>query len=365
VNRGIIVSRLAALSDLPPIYSPFPAAVHPRHEQINAHTAHWAEEFGVGNRELRRRFVHQDLGTFAARVLPEGREEVVAILGNFVWWLFAVDDGYCEEGEIGARPGELVAALSRLLRVAQNPEAPMLLGDPLAEGVRDLRRRIDRCGTVGQAARWIDTLREYFLSVVWEAHHRSRQTVPDLNDYTLMRLYDGATSVVYPLLEVGHGYELRPDERDSTPVRAAMEMASFVITWDNDLFSLHKETAEPRYVLNAVKVLMHTGQTLDEAVAAVVEQRNRVLALFLDLRQHLLAEASPHLRQYLHNLGTFIRGAQDWGVNSLRYAWPGEMDFTKAFRTTLTVSREPLEIPAVSWWWTELNTARLGRSTGP
>jgi hypothetical protein len=51
-----------------------------------------------------------------------------------VWWLFAVDDGYCEEGEIGVRPGELAAALSRLLRVAQNSEDLMLLGDPLAEG---------------------------------------------------------------------------------------------------------------------------------------------------------------------------------------------------------------------------------------
>lgn len=349
------MGQLAALLEPPPIYSPLPAAIHRQHERINAHTAQWAEKFGIGDPELRGKLVRQDLGTFAARILPEGREEVVAILGDFVCWLFGVDDGYCEEGDLGLRPGELAATLSRLLRVAQTPEASMLLDDPLAEGLRDLRRRIDRYGSAGQVARWIDAMREYFLSVVWEAHHRSQETVPDLNDYTLMRLYDGATSVVYPLLELGHGYELRSDERDSTTVRAATEMASFVITWDNDLFSLHKESADPRYVINAVRVLTHTGRTLGEAVATVVDQRNRVLALFLDLRQHLLADASPQLWQYLHNLGTFIRGAQDWGISSLRYTWPDDAGFTGAFRTDHPVSRTPLEIPAVSWWWDQPN----------
>ena len=118
----------------------------------------------------------------------------------------------------------------------------MLTMNPLAAGLRDLRRRVSRYATPSQEARWVDALREYFLSVVWEASHRSHGTVPDLNDYTLMRLYDGATSVVLPLLEMGYGYELQPNERDSTAVRAAAEMAYFIITWDNDLFSYHKES---------------------------------------------------------------------------------------------------------------------------
>ena len=340
------------LADLPPIYSPLPSAIHPLCDRINAHTAEWAEEFRIGNPELRARLVSQDVGTLAARIMPEGREDVVAIVGDLVYWLFAVDDGCCEEGEIGVRPGELAGVLSRLLRVAQNPGVAMMHGDPLADGLRDLRRRIDRHSTVGQAARWVDSLREYFLSVVWEAEHRSHETVPDLNDYTLMRLGDGATSVIYPLLEIGHGYELFPHERDSTSVRAATEMASFVVTWDNDVFSLHKETTAAAHVLNAVKVHMQAGLTRHEAITTVIEQRNLVLARFLRLRQHLLTQARPELRQFLHNLGTFIRGAQDWGITSRRYRWPDGTDFTVAFRTVPSLGSAPLTIPAISWWWT-------------
>lgn len=250
---------------VPPIFTPIPPAIHPCHVEADALTAAWAETYRIGSEELRARLVSQSIGTFSARILPEGREEVVSLLADFVLWLFGVDDGYCEEGELGRRPGELAAELHRLLRVAQNPQVPMLDGDPLAAGLRDLRLRIDRYGTPGQAARWVDALREYFFSVVWEASHRRAGTVPDLNDYTLMRIYDGATTVVLPMLEIGHGYELQPHERDRTAVRAATEMASFVITWDNDIFSYHKENKEKSatgYYLNVLRVLEeHEGMT--------------------------------------------------------------------------------------------------------
>jgi selina-4(15),7(11)-diene synthase len=338
---------------VPPIYSPFPSAIHPRHIAINKRTAAWAEAF-IGSDELCGKLVKQDIGTFAARILPEGREEVISVLADFIIWLFGVDDGHCEEGELGERPGELAGTLSRMLRIAQNPEVPMLVNDPLANGLRDLHHRIAEHGTAGQVARWVDALREYFLSVVWEAHHRSKGTIPDLNDYTLMRIYDGATSVVLPLLEMGQGYELHPSERDQKRVRAVAEMASFIITWDNDIFSYHKESRSSRYYLNALRVLEHEhGLAPVEALNTAIAQRDRVLCLFLNLVQDLHRHASPQLRQYLRSLGHFIRGSQDWGITSQRYTTPDDpaalpWDFHE---TPTDTSPLPLNIPAISWWW--------------
>ncbi|MCP9963643.1 terpene synthase [Streptomyces somaliensis] len=339
---------------VPPIFSPIPPAIHPCHVQADVRTAAWAETFRIGSDGLRGRLVTQSIGTFSARILPEGRQEVVSLLADFVLWLFGVDDGHCEEGELGFRPGDLAGELHRLLRVAQNPEAPFLLDDPLAAGLRDLRLRVDRYGTPGQAARWVDALREYFFSVVWEAAHRRAGTVPDLNDYTLMRLYDGATSVVLPMLEMGYGYELQPHERDATAVRAAAEMASFIITWDNDILSHHKEKRATGYYLNALRVLeQHEGLTEDEALRTAISQRDRVMCLYMRLTDHLAERGSPQLRQYLRSLGHFIRGAQDWGITSVRYTTPEDpADIPSFFCDTPTDdSREPLDIPAVSWWW--------------
>ncbi|WP_326649950.1 MULTISPECIES: selina-4(15),7(11)-diene synthase [unclassified Streptomyces] len=339
---------------VPPIFSPIPPAIHPRHADIDVQTAAWAETFRIGSDELRGKLVMQDIGTFSARILPEGREEVVSLLADFVLWLFGVDDGHCEEGELGRRPGDLAGLLHRLLRIAQNPEAPMLLDDPLAAGLRDLRLRVSRYGTAGQTARWVDALREYFFSVVWEASHRSAGTVPDLNDYTLMRLYDGATSVVLPLLEMGHGYELQPHERDRTTVRAAAEMASFIITWDNDIFSYHKERSGPGYFLNVLRVLeQESGLGTDQALTTAIAQRDRVMCLFMRLSDYVAEQGSPQLRQYLQSLASFIRGAQDWGISSVRYTTPDDpASIPTVFRDTPTDdSREPLDIPAIAWWW--------------
>jgi hypothetical protein len=338
---------------VPPIFSPIPPAIHPRHAEIDVQTAAWAETFRIGSEELRGKLVTQDIGTFAARILPEGRQEVVSLLADFVLWLFGVDDGHCEEGELGHRPGDLAGMLHGLLRVAQNPEAPMMLDDPLAAGLRDLRLRVTRYGTAGQTARWVDALREYFFSVVWEASHRRAGTVRDLNDYTLMRLYDGATSVVLPMLEMGYGYELQPHERDRTAVRAVAEMASFVITWDNDIFSHHKERSGTGYYLNVLRVLEQEGLTPERALTTAIAQRDRVMCLFMRLSAYLSEEGSPQLRQYLASLASFIRGAQDWGVSSVRYTTPEDpANIPSVFRETPTDdSCKPLDIPAVSWWW--------------
>ncbi|MGW7358722.1 selina-4(15),7(11)-diene synthase [Streptomyces sp. NPDC054802] len=339
---------------VPPLFSPIPPAIHPRHADIDVQTAAWAETFRIGSEQLRAKLVTQDIGTFSARILPEGREEVVSLLADFVLWLFGVDDGHCEEGELGHRPGDLAGLLHRLIRVAQNPEAPMLEDDPLAAGLRDLRLRVDRYATAGQTARWVDALREYFFSVVWEAAHRRAGTVPDLNDYTLMRLYDGATSVVLPMLEMGHGYELQPHERDRTAVRAVAEMASFVITWDNDILSHHKERRGSGYYLNALRVLeQEHGITPARALELAISQRDRVMCLFERVSEHLADHGSPQLRQYLHSLRCFIRGAQDWGISSVRYTTPEDPANMPSVFTDIPTddSEEPLDIPAIAWWW--------------
>ncbi|MEU8133495.1 selina-4(15),7(11)-diene synthase [Streptodolium elevatio] len=339
---------------VPPIYSPFEPAIHPSHAVIDQQTSAWAEKFGIGSEDLRTRLVTHEIGAFAARILPDGREEVVGILSDFVMWLFGVDDGCCEEGIAGADPHDLVPVLSRLIRVAQNPEAPMLPDDPLARGMRDLRGRIAAHATAAQATRWVDGLREYFLSLVWEAAHRSRGTMPALADYTMMRLYDGAASIISPVLEFAYGYELAQNDRDAHTVRALAEMAYFVISWDNDIFSFHKESRADRFVLNVIKVLEHEyGITPQQAMSVAISQRDRVLWLFLRLRERLLTSAGPELRTYLLSLGTFIRATQDWSISSRRYTTPDDpANLPTNFADTPTdTSNEPLPISPIAWWW--------------
>lgn len=346
MNSEVIDDRIS----VPPLYSPFEPAIHPAHATINRRTGEWAQRFGIGSAELRRALVSHDIGTFAARILPGADERKVQIIGDFVLWLFGVDDGYCEQG----RPGELAGELSRLLHAAQDPAGAGQGPDPLTEGLRDLRRRLAESASPSQLCRWVDSLREYCLAVVWESHLRSTEAVPCLADYTLMRLHTGAVLVIPPMLEICQGIELDANERDAPQVRAVVEMAGFVIAWDNDILSFHKESRDPQHWLNAVRVLQHERRVpVREALRLCVAHRDRVTSLYLRRRQALAANGSPALRTYLDALDSYVRAAQDWQITSSRYTCPDDPALLPGTftRTPSDSGEEPLEIPAISWWW--------------
>jgi hypothetical protein len=131
-------------------------------------------------------------------------------------------------------------------------------------------------------------------------------------------------------------------------------MASFIITWDNDIFSYHKERRGAGYYLNALRVLeQERGLTPAQALDAAISQRDRVMCLFTTVSEQLAEQGSPQLRQYLHSLRCFIRGAQDWGISSVRYTTPDDPANMPSVFTDVPTddSTEPLDIPAVSWWW--------------
>ncbi|MER5862833.1 selina-4(15),7(11)-diene synthase [Kitasatospora sp. NPDC002040] len=358
---------------IPELYSPFPSGIHPRHRSVQERSTAWALRHRIGSDRLRSHLVRQDMGTFAARVLPDGNEEVVQVLGEFIIWLFGVDDGICEDGPLGHDPGALSASLSRLLRVAQDPDLPLLPGDPLAEGLRDLQRRLSAHVRPSQLARWIDGTREYFLSLIWEAHHRSHQSLPDLSDYALIRLYNGAATAVEPFLEMAGGYELSPAERHHPTVKALTEMCLFVIGWDNDILSFHKESRTPQYCMNAVRVVQATdGAPASQALSQVIAQRDRVIVNFLRLRDTHDGELTTTQRRYVQDLGTFIRAAQDWALTSQRYTTPSDpAPLPSAFTHHPTDdSSQPLPIATVQGWWRELtghqhlaDTARINERT--
>jgi hypothetical protein len=339
---------------IPAMYSPFPFATHSAHAAINQRTSAWAQAIGLGSEELRNRLVKHAIGTFAARILPEGDERVVQVIADFIMWVFVFDDGCCEEGSLGEHPGELAGEVTRLLRIAQHPAASLKVEEPLAAGLRDLRRRVGKLGTPIQAMRWVHALREYGLGVVWEAHHRNQGTFPTFNDYTLMRLHDGAVPVVQALLELGRDRELGPEERDCQPMQAVCDIANFIISWDNDILSFHKESRGGRFWLNAIRVLGHErGLPLEEALRVCIAQRDQAIGLYLRLREYLARNGSTRVSTYLKALDSFIRGAQEWEITSIRYTSLEDPHLLPDhfINTPSNTSTQRLDMPSLAWWW--------------
>ncbi|MFE7184218.1 terpene synthase family protein [Streptomyces erythrochromogenes] len=335
----------------PRLFCPLPGAIHPDHRQVEEGTRRWARAAGLDGLPGHEALLGHRMGELAARVLPGARREAVQLLGDLAMWLFHVDDD-CEDGPLGVRPAGLADRLSRLLYAAEHPGATLLPRDPVADAVRDLRRRTEALFGPHAGAAWLDSLRAYFLSLLWEAGQRTAPEYPGIESYALMRLHSGAVDTLLPFLEHAHGLALPPAARHDPRLTALEEMAAFLIGWSNDLLSYRKESTRPGRRLDVVTLLRRGGASLADAVTVAVGQYDRVMGRFLELGERVAATA-PGSRRYVAALHRFVRGAGEWELTSPRYGYRlGPHLLARAFADHPSpAAARPLGIPALQWWW--------------
>jgi hypothetical protein len=249
-----------------------------------------------------------------------------------------------------------------MTRVIEVPDAPVLEDNPWAAGLRDLRQSLERYATHTQMSRWVAAWRRYFFGLGWETLHRSQGTLPSLNEFIAMRM---AGTVGMELLttmsDIADGYELPTADLEKPAVRALTEMTWLLVALDNDLYSYHREALLQGNGLNTIDVIAHADTcSAEEAIPKVVAMRDRVMCLFLRLRDQVREDAGWELNRYLDSLGQWVRAHIDWGLASPRYLMP--LGVTSPSETwaklPTTYASDPtddnpqsLPIPAIAWWW--------------
>ena len=337
-------------------------AVNPGCSGISTETAAWAERLGLGDPALRTEIIGGDVGNWAARALPRSASETVRLLSDFLFWFAVLDDEYCDKRREGSDPGTLAELLSRLLRVAEQPATPILTGDPLADPLRDITQRIAAQTSAHFPVGFAHALRSWFLAILWEAHHQERDTQASVEDYVLLCLHKGGLRAFCMLVELGGCEQLTTAERDAPAVRALVEMASFVQIVDNDVLSYDKERREQHYNLTAITALQaHHGLTLAQAIAEVISWRDIALTRFTEVRDHLAANSSPALTDFVANLESMIRASFDWSVRTSRYVRADGIVRAQANEEQPTKTGR-LPFAATAWWWDSTLTTETVRS---
>lgn len=341
---------------VPPVfYCPIPFAVHPAHERFTSASVDWLDRFQLyTDPRQRARLVLSRPGWLAALAGPRGLEETLQLSSDFLMWLYAFDDEYCEEGTLAGQPGALVAALRRMLRVAESATRSGDV-DNYCTALLDLRLRLDRVASRAQVARWLDMMRAYLFDQVWCAHLRAAGEVPPLNDYLTLRLYNGSMGANIALVDVVGGYEVSAHELQDPRVRALGEICCALVGWDNDIMSYNKERSRVGDGQNLLEVLrLARSCTLSEAVTAALTLRDSAMCRFVRLRDEVMPWASPQLRAYLAGLGSWIRANHEWGQRSPRYVEQGDVGGAEIHwaATPVDDGGTPPGIPAINHWWT-------------
>lgn len=363
----------APFVSVPSFYCPFPYAIAPEAAEVDRRTVQWMDDFGLYRSATQRDYLAtQKVGYFASLTMPHGSGEGLQAASDQLFWLFTFDDMYCDERVEDSSLDDLIQLLGRLARILEAPTAKMLPDNPWAEGLRDLRLRLDRRATPLQTARWVEELRKYLFGLIWEATNRKASRIPTLNDYVAMWLNVTATAPSLMFIDISSHYEVPAADMASQPVRALTEMANMLVGWDNDIISFNKEAfRKDRYgyaeLQNLVTVLAHQNQIpIESALAEAMAMRDRLMARFLRLSGDVRAHAGPALSRYVYGLGEWVRGYLEWSMITDRYGDPrnpGDAVQTNRVPLPRTWKQKPLDdspaplpVTAISWWWEPFET---------
>lgn len=128
---------------IPQLWVPLPSGIHPRWREIDETSAAWLDRFGLySDRAQRERLARIAVGEITGRGAPTGRLPALQWTSDFLMWLFAFDDEFCDEGPSAASPDATLLIITKLQRVVEVPWAAVV-DDSYSAALSELRLRLD------------------------------------------------------------------------------------------------------------------------------------------------------------------------------------------------------------------------------
>lgn len=299
----------------PTFACPFPSAIHPDAEAVQARTTAWAQHYGLLATDAEvARFTKRAYGILMAHAYPTADFERLAVIADWNTWLFALDD-QCDEETLGRDLTAMTVVHDRILAIMDGTR-PDATAPQYLHAFADLVARMHTL----QPAAWLQRLRRelaaYFRANHWESHNRMAGIVPTETDYLTQRPYTGAVYCYITLIELAQQIML-PDHVMADPtIHRIAEITNQSICWSNDCISLQKELAGGD-VHNLVYILYYHGWSLTDAIQEVVRRHDAVVAEFVTLRDQ--TPADPTVQTYLDGMAAWMRANLEWSAATSRY----------------------------------------------
>ncbi|MGW2558916.1 terpene synthase family protein [Streptomyces sp. NPDC001514] len=355
--------------ELPPFYCPFnEKLIHQDAAELEARAVEWIDTFGIYPDATERAW---GLGThsadFTSRIIPYGDAEAIVLFMEWNYWANAIDD-WQDSDATGKSTAAIVDHSIRLVRSVEAPGSSMLPPGPITTALDDLVGRTRAMLTPFQLRRFTEGTRDWLFGAGWQTSNAERDVMPSLNDFCAMRMSVNGTRFTLTWCDAAKGITVPADVLYSAPVQALTDAAGFIVSCDNDLFSYNKEDDQEPWEQNLLNVVArHHGCTPKEALAPAVALRDRAMTFFIRLRERLAKDADDQLARYLDSLAHYVSGCIEWQNLAPRFTSPRNRNtlpvegasYDITYRDTPSdPSTEPLPVPAIAWWWDQLE--RLG-----
>jgi hypothetical protein len=336
-------------------YCPLAAEVSPEAETLQQRTQEWAKRFDLGEGDPERAAIFALTGAvFAAHVYPHARGEAAQALADYDAWAWAANDFVGSDASLP----EIVVTLGRWERIVRSPGSWPGSSRPLDAALADAFLRLRELLTPVQWQRLTAGQSQWLYPMCWEAALRESGVPLGVDDYLAMRLSASGAGYAAPAyLDATEGIELSEQEWADPVLRAAAECGMLVGTLDNDRYSYFRERdleVKKHNLFDSLRVddpSLSFAQAVDQAVVL----RDRLMGLYLRLREQLLLTAGDDVRRYLAGLDVVISGNMNFAAKAARYLLPKTPYSVTVTDEPCDNSLTPPDLPTIAWWWDQLS----------
>lgn len=327
-NRSGVTSHKSTPVEVtfPPIWCPFPARLHPDAAGLDDHIIAWARHADlIRDGSAVTHFHRAGFGRFAAAVYPRAdRLELVAEWQVYNW----IVDDQLDEGHVARTPAQRLHTAAELgAQLDPDLDAPAPTG-PLAAALAELWERTAKPFTRAWRERFAAHYRDFLWYTILPHAEPARIAGQSLADFARRRRLNSGCEMSFDLIEPANSTEIPAAVAASDAYRAVRDAANDVISWTNDIYSVHKETARGDHDhLAAVLWRLEGGSwqaALDRAAAMVGQRTEDFRSACQDVRgMKPLFGLDPHgwaaVEDSLTDLGSWIAGSLEWHGWSPRY----------------------------------------------
>ncbi|WP_433192185.1 terpene synthase family protein [Nocardia sp. CA-107356] len=266
---------------------------------------------------------------------------------------FALDDEQEQSGRSVHALESFIGMTSRLVNILEVPGAVTAEDGPYVCAFSDVARGFSALAPRSALTRLFNGFRDLMLGWIQESMLQTASIVPTVNDYFPFRYASGAAGAVASMVELSLMEEVPHDEMGSPLGRALTASALMVVLIDNEKLSRKKEQVAGVYDLSLSTVL-HANRYCSrfDAPQVATEMRDRILAVFLTLRDRVHDEHSPRMGRYADALSLLIAGVVAFTPIAARYTVAGApAQPAPTSERPRHATDECLPVPSVAWWW--------------
>ncbi|MBV6695605.1 hypothetical protein KV557_00500 [Kitasatospora aureofaciens] len=343
----------SVIAQLLSFYSPLTAEIHPDAERMRERTLAWAQQFDLGEGDAWQTTMLALTGaTLTAHIFPHATGELGQALSDYNAWGWIPN----ELSGSGRPVRDFLASMGRWERTFRSPHSWPDATAPADIALREVCLRLRSLMTPIQWERFAAGQCLWLYQMTWEASLLGQGAALSVNDYLAMRIGSVGAYAAASYIDATEGIELSERQWARPAVRAAAEASMLAGGLDNDRYSYLRErdlAVKKHNLFDAIRH-DHPDHTFEQAVTDAIAIRDRMMTLYLQLRENLLAEDDDDLRRYLTGLDRITSGNINFAMTCARYLLPDSPHTVTRVDKPSDPSTGPLPYPTIAWWWDHL-----------